>query len=61
MTMDDVDLLTPAQKRQIIADEMRELDLQEAKARADYSNEMRRIAGRREMMESMWRKTYETD
>ena len=60
MTMKDIDLLTPAQKRQIIADEMRALDLQEAQARADYSNEMRRIEGRREMLEEMWRKTYES-
>ena len=58
MTMEGIDLLTPAQKRQIIADEMRALDLQEAQARAAYSTEMQRIEARRDALEEMWRKTY---
>lgn len=65
ITMDDagihISLKTPEEIRQAIANEVQQLDQEEAQARADYSNEMQRIEARREVLEEMWRKTYETD
>lgn len=54
-------LKTPEEIRRAIANEVQELDQEEAQARADFSNEMQRIEARRDVLEEMWRKTYETD
>ena len=54
-------LKTPEEIRQAIANEIRELNQEEIEARAAYSNEMQRIEARRDALEEMWRKTYETD
>lgn len=63
ITIDDkgflVCLKTPEEIRQGIAAEVQELNQKEAQARADYSHEMQRIEARREVLEEMWRKTYE--
>lgn len=65
ITMDDagihISLKTPEDIRQAIADEVQQLDREEAQARADFSSEMQRIEARRDALEEMWRKTYETD
>lgn len=65
ITMDDVGihicLKTPEEIRQAIANEIQELNQAEIEARAAYSNEMQRIEARRDALEEMWRKTYETD
>ena len=65
ITIDDtgihVSLKTPAEIRQAIDEEIRQLNEQEAQARADYANEMQRIEARREVLKEMWRKTYGTD
>ena len=54
-------LKTPGDIRQAIANEIQELNQAENEARAAYLNEMQRIEARREVLEEMWRKTYETD
>lgn len=65
ITMDDtgihISLKTPEEIRQGIADEIQELNQAEIRARADFSNEMQCIEARRDALEEMWRKTYETD
>lgn len=65
ITMDDegihVSLKTPAEIRQAIDEEIRQLNEQEAQARAAFASEMERIDARRDALEEMWRKTYETD
>ncbi len=65
ITMDDIgihiSLKTPEEIRQAIAAEVQELNQTEIQARAAYSNEMQRIEARREVLEELWRKTYETD
>lgn len=62
ITIDDegihISLKTPEEIRQVIADEVQQLDREEAQARADFSNEIQRIEARREALEEMWRKTY---
>lgn len=65
ITLDDtgihICLKSPEEIRQAIADEIQELNQAEIQARADFSNEMQRIEARRDVLEEMWRKTYETD
>jgi predicted transcriptional regulator len=65
ITMDDegihICLKTPEEIRQAIANEIQELDQAEIQAGAAFANEMQRIKARREALEEMWRKTYETD
>lgn len=65
ITIDDkgihVVLKRPGDIRQAIANEIQELNQAERQARAAYSSEMQRIEARREVLEEMWRKTYETD
>jgi hypothetical protein len=65
ITMDDasihISLKTPEEIRQAIANEIQELNQAEIQARAAYSTEMQRIEARRDVLEEMWRKTYETD
>lgn len=56
-----ISLKTPEEIRQAIANEIQELNQAEIEARAAYSNEMQRIEARRDALEEMWRKTYETD
>lgn len=53
--------MTPEERRQAIADLMQQLDRDEAQARAEYESKMQLIEQKREMLEDMWRKTYETD
>ena len=64
ITMDDagihICLKTPEEIRQAIANEIQELNQAEIQARAAYSTEMQRIEARRDVLEEMWRKTYET-
>ena len=52
---------TPAEIRQAIDAEIRQLNEQEAQARAIFASEMQRIEARRDALEEIWRKTYETD
>ena len=52
---------TPAQIRQDIADQIRALDQREAWIRSRYFVDMETIRRERDMLEDMWRKTYETD
>ena len=63
IAMDDsgihVHLKTPAEIRQAIDDEIKELNYAEIKARAEYSKEMHRIEDRRYALEAMWNKTYQ--
>ena len=54
-------LNTPELIRHRIANEIQELNQAERQARAAYSSEMQRIEARRDELEEMWRKTYETD
>lgn len=65
ITMDDKGihavLKRPGDIRQAIANEIQELNQAERQARAAYSSEMQCIEARREELEEMWRKTYETD
>ncbi len=65
ITMDDIgihiSLKTPEEIRQAIAAEVQELNQAEIQARAAFASEMQRIEARRDVLEEMWRKTYETD
>lgn len=53
--------MSPEERRQAIADLMQQLDRDEAQARAEYESRMQLIEQKREILEEMWRKTYETD
>ena len=65
ITMDDdgihISMKTPEEIRQAIANEIQELNQAEIQARAAYSSEMQRIETKRDALEELWRKTYETD
>ena len=65
ITIDDkgihIVLERPRDIRKAIADEIQELDQAEIQARAAFFSEMQRIEARREVLEGMWRRTYETD
>lgn len=65
ITMDDagihISLKTPEEIRQAIAAEVQDLNQAEIQVRAAFASEMQRIEAQREVLEEMWRKTYETD
>lgn len=54
-------MLPPPQRREIIAESMIELDREETRLNADHCTKLERIQRRRDMLEEMWRRTYETD
>lgn len=56
-----ISLKTPEEWRQAIEAEVQNLNQAEIQARAAFTSEMQRIEARREVLEEMWRKTYETD
>ena len=56
-----ISLKTPEEWRQAIEAEVQDLNQAEIQARAAFASEMQRIEARRDVLEEMWRKTYETD
>lgn len=56
-----ISLKTPKDWRQAIELEMRYLNSAEIHVRAAYARKLQCIEDRREMLEEMWRKTYEID